>query len=200
MENLWLWLTHQARKRQSSAKERQSVLTHRARRWGGDWPRDCGAVGEEAEGGDQARQRLCHTFQWAGMLAMVKYVILFLRAESKIHPWAEKHDQALWRHLWTRFLAQRHLCSEQVWPHSLWQIFEKTLERQLVSGNHPSPDGILVKLMLIFERKQKRSGLMTWIRSSPNSRTRFDVELFKSKYRVFFGKVWWEKWKVIFLM
>ena len=44
---------------------------------------------------------------------------------------------------------------------TLSQLVEKTLERQLVSGHHPSPDGILVKLMLIFERKQKKSGLTT---------------------------------------
>ena len=40
-----------------------------------------------------------------------------------------------------------------------YEIVEQTLERHVIG--QPSPDGILDKLMLIFEQKPKRSGLMT---------------------------------------
>ena len=46
-------------------------------------------------------------------------LIVIPLAESKVHPWAEKHDQALWKYLWSWLLAQRHFCSEQVWSRSL---------------------------------------------------------------------------------
>ena len=40
-------------------------------------PRDGDAVGEEVEGGDQARQRLRHPLQWTGRLNFGRFVCLF---------------------------------------------------------------------------------------------------------------------------
>ena len=42
------------------------------------------------------------------------FPLFFLHAEHKIPTRSEKHDQAIWRHLWTWILAQCHSCSKQV--------------------------------------------------------------------------------------
>ena len=42
------------------------------------------------------------------------FPLFFLHAEYEIPTRSEKHDQAIWRHLWTWILAQCHSCSKQV--------------------------------------------------------------------------------------